>query len=165
MPVKKKAHDPAKARKHALKGDSLFKKGKLEKALEEYRRAYELDPETTGILDKLQAAHDRAGGEWHMEDFAESVSWTMEKQARENPLVRQVHAKLTPEYAKATELAISILTKKSPEECGGEIEKLIGMGEVATRALIGMIFELKRAALERESAGGKADEDAGGTGR
>ena len=47
------------------------------------------------MADKLNQAHDRTGRKWKMEDFAESVAWTMEHQAQGNPPIRQLHAQLT----------------------------------------------------------------------
>lgn len=85
------------------------------------------------------------GGEWDLEDFAETVSWTMEKQAQENPAIRQVHAKLSPEWKKAYELALRILSDPAETIKSEDVEELVGMGEVATRALIGILLDIKHA--------------------
>lgn len=84
-------------------------------------------------------------GDWDMEDFAETVSWTMEKQAQENPAIKQVHAKLGPEWKHATELALRILTDPADKFNSNDVEELVGMGEVATRALIGVLLDIKQA--------------------
>lgn len=140
-----KKTDHEKAAKHISKGDKHFEGGKYEKALTEYRKALELDSDYPGIFDKLIKVRDEAGDDWDIEDFAESVSWTMEKQAQENPAIRQVHARLTPEWKKAYELALRLLTDPAERINSGDVEELVGMGEVATRALIGILLDLKQA--------------------
>lgn len=152
-----KKHNPDKARKHMAKADALFEKGKFDKALREYRKAEEFDPTLEGIYDKLNQAHDRTGRKWKMEDFAESVTWTMEHQAQGNPPIRQLHAQLTPEWHRASELAFRILASQGKEEIGAKIEELVGMGEIATRALIGILMDLKNKSLEPEPAPDKPE--------
>lgn len=105
----------------------------------------EIDPNLPGIFDKLIQVRDHMGGEWDLEDFAETVSWTMEKQAQENPALKQVHAKLTPEWKKAYELALRVLTDPAENLKSEDVEELVGMGEVATRALIGVLLDIKHA--------------------
>jgi len=140
-----KKTDQEKAAKHASKGDKHLERGKPEKALEEYRKALELDPDIPGIFDKLLEVRDHIGGDWNLEDFAETVSWTMEKQAQENPAMKQVHAKLSPEWKKAYEIALRILADPAENLKSEDVEELVGMGEVATRALIGILLDLKHA--------------------
>jgi hypothetical protein len=152
-----KAPDPTKAAKHESKGDAHLQKGKAAKALAEYRKVLEHEPHRPGIYDKLIAARERAGGEWTRADFAESVTWAMEKQAQEHPEIRQTHARLSPEWQKATELALRVLMHEAPEAAGREVEELVAMGEIATRALIGMLIELKRAASAPANEGARTD--------
>ncbi|MFA4875092.1 MAG: hypothetical protein WC690_07090, partial [bacterium] len=75
-----KKSNPEKAAKHESMGDELMGKGKPKKALAQYRKALECHPDRAGIFDKLIKAKDEIGGDWKMDDFAESVSWTMGKQ-------------------------------------------------------------------------------------
>jgi len=155
-----KKTDREKATEHVAKGDRELERGKHEKALAEYRKALELDPELPGIYDKLVSVRDRIGGDWDIEDFAESVHWTMEKQAQENPAIKQVHAKLSPEWKKAYELALRILTDPADKLNGDDVEELVGMGEVATRALIGILLDLKKATTpESEEPAEDRDEE------
>lgn len=140
--VKKHAGD--KAAKHESKGDKLLEKGKLDKALAQYRKALEMDPDLPGIFDKLIKVRDELGDEWELKDFAESVSWTMEKQAQDHPPIRQVHAMLSPEWKTAMELALRILGSPRDEPKGEDVEELVGMGDVATRVLLAILFDLKR---------------------
>ncbi|HPM40900.1 MAG TPA: tetratricopeptide repeat protein [bacterium] len=144
-----------KAAKHESKGDALFSKGKFEKALKEYRKALETEPESAEILDKLISAHEKIPGEWRMEDFAESLSWEMKRQEKERPSMRQVHARLSPEWKEATKLAVDILSEGDEEKRGEKIEKLAAMGEIAARAMIGLLLDIKNPPAE----GGEHEEE------
>ena len=146
-----KKRNPDKARKHESKGDAHFEKGKFLKALKEYRKAQELDPELPGIYENLTDSHDKSGADWEMGDFAESVSWTMARQAQENPPIKQVHAKLSPEWKGASELVFKILAAPDEVDTGPDVERLVGMGEIASRALIEILLGLKRSAQEASS--------------
>ncbi len=148
-----------KAAKHVSKGDKHLKKGKHEKALSEYRKALEMDPCFPGIFDKLLEVRESIGGEFDLEDFADTVSWTMEKQAQEHPAMRQVHAQLSPEWKKAYELALRILSDPADGLKSEDVEELVGMGEVATRALIGILLELKQATCPENEEPGAASEE------
>ena len=150
-----KRPNPKKAAKHEAKGDDLLAKGKLEKALKQYRKALEYDPDRTSIYDKLVETRDQIPGEWAVEDFAESVSWVMQKQERQHPPLRQVHAQFTPEWEEATELAMKILAAPDKETRDKLIEKLVAMGEIATRATIGLLLGFKEAAEQTSEAKGE----------
>lgn len=140
-----KSKKTSKAKKHEEKGDNLIIKKKIASALKEYQKALEIDPNLEGIYDKLIAAKDMLGHEWNMEDFAESVSWVMKKQEKDNPLIKQIHARLTPEWKKATKLAMNILAAEDENETGKLIEELVLMGDIATRALVGILLDFKKA--------------------
>ena len=140
--------NPKKAAQHESRGDEFLAKGKAAKALAEYRKSLEQEPARPGLFDKLTTARDQAGGEWQMKDFAESVSWTMEKQAQESPAVRQVHAKLSPEWHRAMELVLQLVQSEGEIPCE-LIEKLVDMGEIGTRALVAVILDFKQVAAER----------------
>lgn len=133
-----------KAVKHEQKGDELALKGKHARALKEYRKALELDPEKAGLYDKLISTRDLIPDDWSREDFAESMDWVMKKQEREHPPLKQTHAKLSPEWAQATSMAIGILTEEDEEKRAGMTEDFVAMGEVATRAMIGLLLDLKK---------------------
>jgi len=139
-----KKPNPRKATRHEAKGDRLLAKGKLTKALKQYRKALEFDPERTTIYDKLIQTRDGVDGEWNVDDFAESMSWVMDKQEIDNPSIRQVHAKLSPEWEKAINLAMSTIIEEDETLRGEKIEELVGMGDIATRVLIDMMMEMKQ---------------------
>lgn len=137
------------AQKHIDKGDGWMKKKKPGKALIEYKKALACDPDLKGIYDKLIAAHDLTPREWDEKDFAESVTWTMKKQEQENPPIKQVHARLTPEWKKATELAMRMFVSEDKESVKKLTEELVAMGEIATRAMIGILLDIKHAGAEK----------------
>jgi tetratricopeptide (TPR) repeat protein len=141
-----KRPNPDKAARHEAKGDALLAKGKLVKALKQYRKALEQDPNRTSIYDKLIQTRDQMPGEWKIEDFAESVSWTMQKQEQQHPPIRQVHARFTPEWEAATDLVMKILASPDKETKDELIEKLVAMGEISTRATIGLLLDFTKAA-------------------
>lgn len=139
-----------KAEKHETKGDAHALKGKHDKAVKEYKKALDLDPENAELLEKLISARDMAPGEWGMQDFADSVGWAMKKQEKEHPSIRQVHARLTPEWKAATGLAVEILSDSNEATRGEKIEKLVSMGEIAARAMIGLLLDIKNPPTEEE---------------
>jgi len=143
-PIMTKKNDPKKAKKHESKGDELLAKGKLKKAFEQFQKALENDPDNPDIYDKLIRARNEMPDDWKLDDFADSVSWTMKKQELENPPIRQVHAKLSPEWKKATELIFRLLNTDDEDKEKELIEELVTMGEPATRALVGFVLEIKK---------------------
>lgn len=81
--------------------------------------------------------------EWNKRDFVKSVYFLMKKQEAENPAIKQVHARLSPEWKEAEKLVGMILTAENEGLLGGHIDKLVGMGEIATRVLIDFFIRLK----------------------
>ena len=135
----------SKAEKHEAKGDKHFENGKPKKALNEYKKALELNPDAECLYEKLIKTIDQKDGEWELDDFADSVTWAMKKQEQDNPSIRQVHAKLTPEWEKAMELTLNIL-QADEDVAKNKIEELVQMGDIATRVLIEMMLDFKKSA-------------------
>lgn len=132
-----------KARSHTLKGDKLLKNGKTQAALDEYRKALELDPTQKDIYSKLLNAHEGLDEEWKIDDFAENLSCLMKQQELDHPIIKQTHAKLSPEWKKAYGTILEIINCEDENERGLKIDELIIMGEIATRAAVGLLMELK----------------------
>lgn len=128
-----------KADKYETAGDALVAKGDYKKALKRYRQAAKEDPDRPCLYDKLVEAHEKSKGDWKKEDFAESLSWTMRKQELEEPAIRQVHAKLLPEWKKAVEMALKVVGAPDDEKLPKLIEELVAMGEIGTRVLIELL--------------------------
>lgn len=81
----------------------------------------------------------KAKTDWTLEDFVESVSQTMETQAREHPVLHQVHAKLTPEWKDVRLLALRTLETMDNAEAALLTEKLVARGHLATRVLVDLL--------------------------
>lgn len=145
-----KRRNPDKAKRLEEKGDSLLEKGKLKKALKKYRKALDYDPTRKSIYDKLMHTKDLSPDDWNVDDFVESVEWAMQKQEQENPPIKQVHAMLTPEWEKAKELAVKVISSESREEQDSLIEELVDMGEMGVRAAVGLLIDFKKAASGEE---------------
>ncbi len=133
-----------KAEKLEAAGDKLAKKGNFKKALKRYEEASKADPERAGLYDKMVDAHERSKGEWSREDFVESLTWTMKKQEIEEPAIRQLHAKLAPEWKRTVEMAMKLLDASEDEKLGPLIERYVATGEVGTRVLIELLRMVKQ---------------------
>lgn len=96
------------------------------------------------------------GKPWDKNDFVESVYSVMQKQEAENPKIKQLHARLSPEWGKATNLIASILQNTDQDKIRKDTEELALLGEVATRALIHTLLILKNGPQPKE---GDADEN------
>ncbi len=141
-----KKRNPRKADRHEAKGDQLFAQERYDKALKHYRKALAFDPGRQVLYDKLVKARDALPGDWAQEDFVESVSWIMHQQELANPSMKQVHARLSPEWQEAAGLAARILGCEPGASRDAMVEEFVGMGEIATRALIGLLLEMRAAA-------------------
>lgn len=131
-------------------GDELASKGRFDKAMKKFRKAHELDPDHEGLYDKLIEIHGKAVGEekWDMKDFAEHIDLVMHKQEHDYPPIKQVHAKLSPEWKQVSDLVIRILDEDDDQKAGPLIEDLVSKGEIATRALIDLLRVMKKGTQE-----------------
>jgi len=143
--------NPDKATRLEAKGDRLLAREKLKGALKKYKKALDYDPSRKGIYDKLMETRDKLPGDWEMSDFVESVDWAMKKQEQENPPIRQLHAKLSPDWDKAHELAFKLMSTASEENTRTMTEELVAMGEIGTRAAIDILLELKAGAEKMQN--------------
>jgi hypothetical protein len=130
-----KKRNPQKALKLEAKGEALMAKGSIKRALKKFRKA-------------IVKAKDMLPVNWDLEDFIESLDWTMKKQERENPCLRQVHARLSPEWEKARELVIMIVATADPQKRSKLIEDLVLTGEAGLRAAIDLLVEINEAASQ-----------------
>ena len=127
-------------------GDQLAGEGRFAEALEKYQAAHDIDPDYEGLYDKLIDAHEKAHGEeeWDMNDFAEHIDLVMHKQEHDYPPIKQVHAKLSPEWKEVSELVVRILDEDDDEKAGPLIEELVARGDIATRALVDLLRTMKK---------------------
>lgn len=82
--------------------------------------------------------------EWGREEFVKSVFSLMQEQEDKNPAIKQVHAKLSPEWKAAEALVAGILTGGDETARGGQIEKLVSMGEISARVMIDLLLKLSK---------------------
>ena len=150
-----------RAKRLEAKGDKLAARGLHAQALKHYRKALAFDPERTALFDKLVAEQDAMPGDWQLEDFVESVSCVMKKQEQDHPPIRQVHAKLSPEWTDASELLLKIMTSTDSDQTAQWVEDLVAMGEVGTRAAVQLLVDMKTASEDdpsKQDAGSKMQE-------
>jgi len=132
--------DKKKAEQLEHAGDELALKNKFEKALKKYKKALEKTPDNTSLYNKLISTKDKIEKNWGMDDFVESVSWAMEKQEIEDPAIKQLHIKLSPNWDKATKLALKIITIDDKDKDFSKlIEEYILLGNVGTLVLIDIL--------------------------
>jgi len=84
--------------------------------------------------------------DWEMKDFVASVDEVMQKQEKENPAIKQVHARLSPEWNRVSEKIGRLLTLS--DEATLEIlrEEIVAEGEIGTRVLVDLLLTIKNQA-------------------
>lgn len=148
-----KKSNSEKAEKLEAKGDKLLSKGKAKKAFSKFKKALRYDPSRKSIYDKLIESKNLSTGEndWDVDDFLSSLHWTMKKQELENPAIRHVYAKLSPEWDDAKNTVLKIIGSKSESEIEELLERLVSMGEIGTRAAVDMIISIKNKVEDKNS--------------
>ncbi|OGP13748.1 MAG: hypothetical protein A3I75_01990 [Deltaproteobacteria bacterium RIFCSPLOWO2_02_FULL_50_16] len=126
------------------KGEKLYKKGHLKKALEQYKLSHELSPDDIGIYDKLMEIHQKIEKKWDEDDFADHLYWTMKKQELENPSLAHTHERLTPEYEAVRKTVTKLLREESEEMEEKMINQIVEYKEKAVLPLIDFILQIKK---------------------
>ncbi len=144
-----KKNPQEKAAKLEKKGDEFLSKHEYEKALNAYREASTLNPESPSLYEKLVNAQSRLEGDWNENDFIENISWVMKKQEIEIPEIKNLHETLDPEYAQIKKLVGSLLGA-APEEQTLLIEKIKRYGEKAILPLLHTLLTVDRLAREAD---------------
>ncbi len=134
----------SKFQSHVDKGDKHASKNKFDKALKEYKKAKDLDPENKEIYSKLVDTHKKATIEWNETDFTESLEWTMKLQELENPKMKRLHAQMTPEWKRINGLIRLLLETKEEAEETDFVEKISAYGKEAVYPLVEFILQFKR---------------------
>lgn len=140
--------DKNKADKLIAKGDKLATKGKFKRALKKYKKAKNYDPERADLYDKLVDAHDKATKEWKAKDVADSVGWVMEKQEKENPAIKHLHERLSPEWTQVLEKIRVLIMCDNEDEESKIIEEITAFGEDAVYPLIYTILQIKKSSMK-----------------
>ncbi|OGQ06168.1 MAG: hypothetical protein A2W61_04985 [Deltaproteobacteria bacterium RIFCSPLOWO2_01_44_7] len=109
-------------------------KGKPQKS----RGAWQRKPVT-----KVKESAKTYKRKWGLEDFVESVDKVMQKQEKENPTMKQVHAQLSPEWKRVSEKIGQLLMLTDAKEIDRLREEVVQEGEIATRVLIDFLLAIK----------------------
>lgn len=80
---------------------------------------------------------------WVLKDFVDSVDKVMQEQEKENPAMKQVHARLSPEWKKVSEKIGHLLTLTDENQIDQLREEIVGEGEIAIRVLIDFLLAIK----------------------
>lgn len=81
-----------------------------------------------------------------MEEFVESVDEVMQKQEKQNPAIKQVHARLSPEWKRVSEKLGRFLAAPDEAVLHSLREEIVNEGEIATRVLLDFIEAIKNQA-------------------
>ena len=81
-----------------------------------------------------------------MKEFVASVDKVMQKQEKENPAIKQVHARLSPEWKRVSEKLGRFLAAAGTALIDQLREEIVKEGEMATRVLLDFIEAIKNQA-------------------
>lgn len=81
-----------------------------------------------------------------MKEFVNSVDEVMQNQEKENPAIKQVHARLSPEWSRVSEKLSRFLALADETQIGPLREEIVGEGETAIRVLLDFIEAIKKQA-------------------
>lgn len=113
-----------------------MKKGKRRRTREEGRKKKE-----EGSSGRVYSAQRN----WTARDFVDTVWKTMSDQAERNKALKNVHAKLEPEWNKVVQTVSQMLEATGEPEVMRYTEDICKYGEKAVRPLIDIILKLKSA--------------------
>ena len=123
------------------KGEDKLIKGNPKKALKYFRKALKCTPDKKHLYSKLIQAREKIDDEWSQTDFIEFMEWSLKEQEADNPALKQVYAHLSPEWEETWNLATEILINKDID-ITNQTEKLVERGEIATRVLTEVLYQL-----------------------
>lgn len=126
-------------------GDALLLLGRVHDAFDKFREAESLDHERVALYDKLIATHRQLTAEWTHDDFAQSLTWEMQKQALEHPEVLATMERLTPEWNEVTERLRRVLVTTDEAVIAQLVTEIAAFKEKAVRPLLDFILLLKSA--------------------
>lgn len=87
-----------------------------------------------------------------MKEFVKSVDKVMQKQEKENPSIKQVHARLSPEWNRVSNKIAKLLSLTKEDEIENLREEIVAEEEIATRVLIDLLLSLiKQSASSQEN--------------
>lgn len=77
-----------------------------------------------------------------LKDFVQSVDQVMQTQEKENPAIKQVHARLSPEWKTVSAKIAKLLNLQEEKEIADLREEIVASGEIATRVLLDFLLTL-----------------------
>lgn len=84
--------------------------------------------------------------EFGLKEFVKSVDAVMQTQEKENPEIKQVHARLSPEWNRVSEKIALLLSTQEEEAIGQLREEIAQEGEIAARVLIDFLLTIMKQA-------------------
>lgn len=85
-----------------------------------------------------------------LKEFVKSVDQVMQKQEKENPGLKQVHARLSPGWKSVSAKIGKLLTLTEEAEIEKLREEIVAEGEIATRVLIDFLLSIIQKANSEE---------------
>lgn len=146
MPKKSKEtkkQDVSRSRRLELKGDLFYQKKNLKKAIGEYQKALDLDEKRLELYDKIIKVHGENTRDWTENDFAYTVSLTMQKQEILNPTFKRIHARAEPEFKEIHKLIKQMWQADAQESETASVEQIVRHGEKAVYPLADFILNFK----------------------
>lgn len=77
-----------------------------------------------------------------LKEFVKSVDQVMQKQEKENPNLKQVHARLSPEWKNVSAKIGRLLALSDESEIEKLREEIVAEGAIATRVLIDFLLSI-----------------------
>ena len=81
--------------------------------------------------------------DYDLDDLVEEITDTMEDQEKKDPNLKQVHARLSPEWHAISHKVAKWLMCEEPEKRDHLREEIIGEGEIGIRVLTDLLLSLK----------------------
>ncbi len=146
------AHACTESESLESEGDALLSTGQLGEALQKFLAAEALDQQRPALYDKLIATHRQLTVEWTHEDFTQSLTWEMRKQALEHPEVLDTLERLTPEWQEVTERLRRLLVTTDEHMIATLVTEIAAFKEKAVRPLLDFLLLLKTSAQSSDTA-------------
>ena len=86
--------------------------------------------------------------EFGLKEFVKSVDQVMQSQEKESPEIKQVHARLSPEWQRVSEKIAFLLASQDEGTTAQLREEIVQEGEIATRVLIDFLLTIMKQAKE-----------------
>ena len=99
---------------------------------------------------RSSAKKESSQKEWGISDFVGSVWSVMEEQAEKNPSLKNLHAKLEPEWNRISQKVTALIREKDEALSAKLTDEICSFGEKAVLPLIDVLLNLTEAARKRD---------------